>query len=55
MTIVADAPTQRLELLLNKALRIGRLDCGKGCRVVIEDDIDLDGRKLPAAWFRELL
>lgn len=47
MTIVADAPTQSVELLLNRALKIDRIDCGKGCRVVIEDDIDLDGQKLP--------
>lgn len=46
MTIVADAPTTHVDLLLNKALRVADLSCIPACRMEVLQDATIGGAVL---------
>lgn len=47
MTIIADGPIERIELLLNKSLDLRHFEYGDGLRPEIERDVETGGQALP--------
>lgn len=47
MTIIADGPVERIELLLNKSLDLHRFEYGDGLRPEIQRDVVISGQALP--------
>ncbi|WP_415014523.1 hypothetical protein [Brevundimonas sp.] len=47
MTIVADGPIERIELLLNKSLVLRRFEYGDGLRPEVQRDVMISGQALP--------